>query len=318
MKTQRKFKKSNPTVSIVIPIYNEEENLKILIERLTKVLKEFTSSYEVIFVNDGSTDNSLSILHSAGKQDKHICAIDLSRNFGHQTALAAGLAYARGSAIVMMDGDLQDPPELIPQLLERWREGYEVVYAIRAERKENVLKKMAYQIFYRILHALSDITIPLDSGDFGLIDRKVVDLINHMPERTRFLRGLRSWVGFRQIGLAYNRDARFSGKPKYSFSKLLKLAFDGVISFSTAPLRFATAIGFFISFISFILILFYVYLFFTTPRVPGFTTLIIILLFIGGIQLITVGILGEYIGRIYDETKQRPLFIARETINIPE
>jgi dolichol-phosphate mannosyltransferase len=318
MKTQRKFKKSNPTVSIVIPIYNEEENLKILIERLTKVLKEFTSSYEVIFVNDGSTDNSLSILRSAGKQDKHICAIDLSRNFGHQTALAAGLAYARGSAIVMMDGDLQDPPELIPQLLERWREGYEVVYAIRAERKENVLKKMAYQIFYRILHALSDITIPLDSGDFGLIDRKVVDLINHMPERTRFLRGLRSWVGFRQIGLAYNRDARFSGKPKYSFSKLLKLAFDGVISFSTAPLRFATAIGFFISFISFILILFYVYLFFTTPRVPGFTTLIIILLFIGGIQLITVGILGEYIGRIYDETKQRPLFIARETINIPE
>lgn len=309
-------KKNKSTISIVIPIFNEEENLSILIHRLTKVLVEITKNYEIIFVNDGSKDNSLQFLRSLAQEDKRIRIIDLSRNFGHQIAFAAGIQYARGNVIIMMDGDLQDPPEFIPQLLNKWREGYEVVYAIRAKRKEKFFKKIGYKFFYRILRIMSNIDIPIDSGDFGLIDRKIADLINQMPERARFIRGLRSWVGFRQIGLPYSRDARLSGEPKYSFPKLIRLAFDGLLSFSTAPLRIATAIGFIVSIISFITILFYLYLFFTTPRVPGFTTLIIALLFIGGIQLITVGILGEYIGRIYDETKKRPLYIVRETINI--
>jgi len=215
-----------------------------------------------------------------------------------------------------MDGDLQDPPELIPSFLEKWQEGFEIVYAVRAKRKEGLLKRLLYDAFYRILRTLAHIDIPLDSGDFGLIDRCVVDIINKMPECNRFIRGLRSWVGFRQTGISYDRDARFSGVPKYSFSKLFKLALDGLVSFSTIPLRLATAMGFIISGFCFLGIIIYFYLFFATPRVPGFATLIIILLFIGGVQLITVGILGEYIGRIYDETKQRPLFIVRETINI--
>jgi polyisoprenyl-phosphate glycosyltransferase len=305
-----------PYLSIIIPVFNEAETIETLCSRVTSVLAHITDDFEVIFVNDGSTDSSMQLLGTVAACDKRVRVIDLSRNFGHQTAITAGLQYASGAAVVIMDGDLQDPPELIPGFLEKWKEGFEIVYAVRAQRKEGLLKRFLYKAFYLVLRTLAHIDIPLDSGDFGLIDRRVLDIINKMPECNRFIRGLRSWVGFRQTGIPYDRDARFSGMPKYSFSKLLKLALDGLVSFSTIPLRLATAMGFIISGLSFFGIFIYVYRFFTTPRVPGFTTLIIILLFIGGVQLITVGILGEYIGRIYDETKQRPLFIVRETINI--
>jgi polyisoprenyl-phosphate glycosyltransferase len=309
---------SRPYLSIVIPVFNEAEIIETLCSRLASVLSHITDDYEVIFVNDGSTDSTLQLLAAAATREKRFRIIDLSRNFGHQTAITAGLQYASGAAVIIMDGDLQDPPEVIPSFLEKWQEGFEIVYAVRAKRKEGLLKRILYKSFYLALRTLSHIDIPLDSGDFGLIDRRVLDIINKMPESNRFIRGLRSWVGFRQTGIPYDRDARFSGVPKYSFTKLFKLALDGLVSFSTIPLRLATAMGFIISGLSFFGIFIYMYRFFTTPRVPGFTTLIIILLFIGGVQLITVGILGEYIGRIYDETKQRPLFIVRETINIDE
>jgi len=309
---------SRPYLSIVIPVFNEAETIETICSRVASVLSHITDDYEVIFVNDGSTDSSLQLLVTVAARDKRFRVINLSRNFGHQTAITAGLQYASGAAVIIMDGDLQDPPELIPSFLEKWKEGFEIVYAVRAKRKEGLLKRVLYKSFYLALRTLAHIDIPLDSGDFGLINRRVLDIINKMPECNRFIRGLRSWVGFRQTGVPYDRDARFSGAPKYSFSKLFKLALDGLVSFSTIPLRLATAMGFIISGLSFLGILIYIYRFFTTPRVPGFTTLIIIVLFIGGVQLITVGILGEYIGRIYDETKQRPLFIVRETINIEE
>lgn len=307
---------SRPYLSIVIPVFNEVEILETLCSRLSSVLSPITDDYEVIFVNDGSTDSSFQQLTAIATGDKRFRVVDLSRNFGHQMAITAGLQYASGMAVIIMDGDLQDPPELIPSFLEKWKEGFEIVYAIRATRKEGLLKRTLYKIFYRTLRALANIDIPPDSGDFGLMDRRVLDIINTMPERHRFIRGLRSWVGFQQTGVAYARDARFSGLPKYSFLKLIKLATDGLVSFSTAPLRLATAMGFIISCVSFLCILIYFYRYFTTPRVPGFTTLIILLLFIGGVQLITIGILGEYIGRIYDEIKHRPLFIVRETVNM--
>jgi len=312
------MKTSTPSLSIVIPVYNEAETIEILCARLVAALVQVTDEYEVIFVNDGSTDFSIKLLMKVASRDRRFRVIDLSRNFGHQTAITAGLQYSSGAAVIIMDGDLQDPPELISSFLEKWKEGFEIVYAVRAKRNEGLLKRLLYKSFYRTLKRLANIDIPLDAGDFGLIDRRVVDIINKMPESNRFIRGLRSWVGFRQAGVSYNRDARFSGQPKYSFVNLVKLALDGFFSFSAIPLRLATAMGFFISGLSFIGILVYLYRFFTTPRVPGFTTLIIIFLFIGGVQLITVGILGEYIGRIYDETKQRPLFIVRETINFDE
>ncbi len=318
MKTARLKKKKlfkTTELSVVVPVYNEEETVGFLIERLVAVLASITKRYQIVFVNDGSADRTYVIISHAAAKNPNIHIIDLSRNFGHQTAVAAGLAYAVGDAIIVMDGDLQDPPELIPDFVRMWREGYQVVYAVRAERKENMLKRSAYKAFYRTLHRFADIDIPLDSGDFGLMDRCVVDTINAMPERNRFVRGLRSWVGFRQIGLPYSRDARYAGDSKYSLMKLMKLAIDGLLSFSTLPLKIATAIGFVISFFSFLGIIFYLYLFLTTPRVPGFTTLIIVLLFIGGVQLLTIGILGEYVGRIYEESKHRPMFIVRKTIN---
>ncbi|MEI6126018.1 MAG: glycosyltransferase family 2 protein [Pseudomonadota bacterium] len=309
---------SRPYLSLVIPVFNEAEIIATLCSRMVSALAHLTDEYEVIFVNDGSTDSSLQLLGAVAARNKRFRVIDLARNFGHQTAITAGLQYALGAAVIIMDADLQDPPELIPHFVEKWKEGFAIVYAVRAKRKEGLLKRALYKVFYRTLQKLANIDIPLDSGDFGLIDRRVVDIINKMPECNRFIRGLRSWAGFRQTGIPYDRDARFSGVPKYSFSKLFKLALDGLFSFSTIPLRLATAMGFIISGLSFLGIFLYLYRFLTTPRVPGFTTLIIIVLFIGGVQLITVGILGEYIGRIYDETKQRPLFVVRETINIDE
>lgn len=305
-----------PVVSIVIPVYNEAETIGALYTRLSAALAPETQPYEVLFINDGSTDASLALLEKIAAQDQRVRVVDLSRNFGQQIAITAGLHYSAGDAVVIMDADLQDPPEVIPAFLEKWRAGFEIVYAVRQKRKESLGKRFLYAAFYRILQRLAHIDIPLDSGDFGLIDGRVRDLINTMPESNRFIRGLRSWVGFRQTGIAYEREARFAGDSKQCFFQRLKLAQDSFVSFSILPLRLATIAGVCISGVSFLGLLLCLYrLFFAFP-VPGFTTLIILGLFIAGIQLIAVGILGEYIGRIYDETKKRPLFVVRQTMNI--
>lgn len=299
-------------LSVVIPVYNEQENLPELLSRLLKVLNTIGLSYEIVFVDDGSKDQSPSLLYQLSGQDEHLVVVELARNFGHQIAVSAGLDYVRGQGIVVMDADLQDPPEVLPQFIAKWQEGYEVVYAIRQKRKESWLKRVAYAVFYRILHQLADIDIPLDSGDFCIMDRRVVEILNAMPERNRFVRGIRSWVGFRQTGLAYERSTRYAGKSKYSFRKLLALALDGLISFSYVPLRVIAVAGFGVSAFSIALAIFY-----ALKRIlvglnpPGFATLTVALFFLSGVQLITLGVIGEYIGRISDEVKQRPLYIVR-------
>ena len=310
---------STNSYSIVIPIYNEEENLPELYNRLTDVMTSLQEPYEVIFVDDGSKDNSLNIMREMHQRDKRIKTISLSRNFGHQIAISAGIEYARGKAVIVMDGDLQDPPEVLPPFIQKWKEGWDAVYAIRRKRKENLLKRAAYAIFYRLLKKISSIDIPLDSGDFSIMDRKIVDILKSMPERTRFVRGIRTWVGFKQVGLEYERDKRFAGKPKYNFKKLVKLALDGLISFSYVPLKLAVSFGFVISGVSFLGAIATLFQrLFTDTTVPGYATTVISILFLGGIQLITIGILGEYIGRIYDEVKQRPLYIIQEIIGFDE
>jgi dolichol-phosphate mannosyltransferase len=299
-------------LSVVLPVYNEESNITELYDRLTRVLQRTELHYEIIFVNDGSRDASLEQLQMLAAQDEHILVIELARNFGHQVALSAGLEYTRGRGVVVMDSDLQDPPEVLPAFIERWQAGYEVVYAIREKRKEFILKRIAYALFYRILQRVAHVAIPIDSGDFCIMDRCVVDLLVSMPERNRFVRGIRSWVGFRQVGLAYERQARHAGKPKYTFSRLMGLALDGIISFSYMPLRAITLIGLGVSVFSIALAAFYFWrqvLFGLNP--PGFPTLIVAIFFLSGIQLITLGMMGEYVGRIFEEIKHRPLYTVR-------
>jgi polyisoprenyl-phosphate glycosyltransferase len=306
-----------PELSVVLPVFNEEKNLAPTYERLKAVLQEQGNSYELIFVDDGSNDRSLKILLDFAAQDRNVKIIQLARNFGHQIAVTAGLDYARGDGVIIMDTDLQDPPEVLPQFIAKWREGSDVVFAIREERKENLAKRMAYATFYRLLRKIARIDIPLNAGDFCIMDRKVVNLLRAMPERNRFVRGLRSWVGLRQVGLPYKRQARHSGRPKYSISHLTLLALDGFISFSQMPLRLASLLGFSISFLSFFLALFYIIQRLVTgitSQSSGFSTLIVAILFLAGIQLVTIGVMGEYIGRIFDEVKQRPLYIVRLVI----
>src|SRR5437867_1471974 len=303
-------------LSVVVPIYNEAETLPQLELRLGQVLDRLAVPSEIILVNDGSRDASLPLLRAWRERDARVRVIDFSRNFGHQAALYAGLCRARGQAVVLMDGDLQDPPEIIPQMMERWRECHDVVYAVRHKRKEGVLKRVAYAGFYRLLRRVAYLEIPLDAGDFSLLDRRVVAVLQSMPERNKFLRGLRTWAGFRQTSLPYERDARYAGHTKYSLTKLFRLALDGIVSYSYVPLRVSYAFGLVVSGMSFILAV--VYLFqqlFSAKYVPqGFTTLAILILFLGGVQLLTVGLLGEYVGRIYDEVKRRPDFVERELI----
>ena len=246
-------------------------------------------------------------------RDSHVRVLRLSRNFGHQSAISAGIDHAVGDAVIVMDADLQDPPEAVPDLLAPWRQGHDVVYAIRQGRKENVLKRSAYGLFYRLLQQVANVEIPLDAGDFCVLDRRVADVLRQMPERNRFIRGIRSWVGFRQVGVPYNRAARFAGQPKYSLLKLLRLAFDGFFSFSYVPLRLASLFGLFVSFLGFLLSVWTVYKRFTLPEFPsGFATIVVGMMFLGGIQLIALGVIGEYVGRIFDEVKQRPLYIIGE------
>ncbi len=302
-------------LSIIIPIYNEEENIKTTYETIVTTLRDKGFEVEIIFVDDGSSDSSLSLIKKLQLHDTHVKVISLSRNFGHQVAVSAGFDYAQGDIVVVIDADLQDPPFIILEFIKKWKEGYQVVYGIRQNRKEGIMKRFSYALFYRIMHLVSDISVPLDAGDFCLLDKKVVQILRQMPERNKFIRGLRSWIGFHQIGVPYERAGRFSGRPKYSFRKLLELALDGIISFSIFPLRLASWFGFIISGLSFLGILFVLYLrLFTTLTVPGFSTIVVSLLFLGGIQLISLGIIGEYLGRIYDEVKARPAYLVQEKI----
>lgn len=313
-------------ISIVIPIYNEEENLPTLYERLTAAAPSWKEDYEVVLVNDGSADRSLSMMRDIVARDAHFRVINLSRNFGHQAAISAGIHEAKGQAVIIMDGDLQDPPEELHRFLDKWREGYEVVYAVRTKRKEGAFKKMGYFLFYRLLARVSDIDIPLDSGDFCVMDRKVVEVLKHeMPEKIRFVRGLRAFSGFEQVGLSYERASRHAGEPKYTLGKLMKLAIDGIFDFSTFPLRIATYLGFLISIPSFMLGIFFILhrllnfeiLGYSPTDTPGMATLAVSIFFLGGILLIMLGIIGEYIGRIYIEVKKRPFYIIDEIIARP-
>jgi len=303
-------------ISVVVPVYNEEGNVEELARRVARIMASVDGrpAYELIFVNDGSKDGTLAALRRLAREIREIIIVNLSRNFGHQLAATAGLDLARGDAIILMDGDLQDPPELIVEFIAKWREGYDVVYAIRRSRKgESFFKRVTARMFYRAVRRLTKVDIPLDTGDFRLMSRRVVDSLGRSRERHRFLRGLVSWVGFNQIGIEYDRDTRFSGATKYPLSKMLRFALDGVTSFSDVPLRLASLLGFVTSIVAFAVGIYEVLLrLFTGYNLPGYTSTIFAILFLGGVQLIGIGILGEYVGRIYDEIKGRPLYLVAD------
>lgn len=306
-------------ISVVVPVLNEQEVLKEFYTRLSSTLNKIDNNYEIIFIDDGSTDNSLRILEDLNGKHSNVKIVSFSRNFGHQIAISAGLEYSKGKATIVMDADLQDPPEVIVKLSEKWKEGYKVVYGIRKWRKEGFFKRLCYKFFYRLLRIISKTDIPLDAGDFCLMDRKIVDLLNSLPERARFVRGLRSWVGFPQIGIEYERDRRYSGKAKYTFPKLVGLAVDGLISFSEFPLRIAIVVGFIISFFSIVYAAYLVILrLLGKYAFLGWATLVVGIMFFGGIQLIALGILGGYIAKIFDEVKERPLYIVDKKIGFSE
>ncbi len=305
-----------PDYSIIVPAYNEENTLGEFYVRLAKVLQSLDGGSEIIFVNDGSTDETEKILQQLHQTDSRVRILHLSRNFGHQIAITAGLDLAQGRACLVMDADLQDPPEVIPEMVRLWHTGFEVVYGLRKKRLgESRFKLATASLFYKALKHLAHIEIPQNVGDFRLLDRKVVDALKKLPERNRFVRGLVSWVGFRQTDLLYERDARFAGETKYPFLKMLEFALDGITSFSAIPLRLATWMGLLCSFTSFLLILWVIGAkLFTDRTVLGWASLMVVVLLIGGVQLFTIGILGEYIGRIFDEAKQRPLYLIREKV----
>jgi dolichol-phosphate mannosyltransferase len=307
-------------LSVVVPCYNEQEVIEATHARLMQVLGSRPDfDLEIVYVNDGSRDRSEEILNGFADIDRRVTVISFSRNFGHQPALTAGLQYATGDVVAAIDADLQDPPEVILEMLDKWRDGFDVVYGVRRKRKEGLLKRAAYNSFYRVFGALANIDVQLDSGDFAVMDRRVVDVMNSLPEKNRFVRGLRAWAGFRQTGCVYERAARGAGETKYPFHKLLKLAFDGIFNFSTTPLSLIFLLGVLTSIASMLAGLAYfaarVFGFSILGQrpedVPGFTTLILTLLFFSGVQLISIGILGEYLGRIYQETKTRPAYIVR-------
>ena len=302
------------TYSIIAPIYNEIENLPELYRRVKEVMDSSGEQWELILVDDGSTDGSTDKIRELAKKDKIVRPVIFARNFGHQVAITAGWDYARGDAIVIIDADLQDPPEVILELAKKWREGYEVVYAVRSEREgESWFKKFTAAMFYRIIYSITDVKIPVDTGDFRLMDRKVVDVLKQMKERHRFPRGMSAWVGFKQIGVKYNRAARVAGVTKYPFSKMLKLALNAITGFSYFPLQLATYFGFASAGISVIAIPVVIYMrMMGSGAFFGQATTLIAVLFFGGVQLISLGVLGEYIGRLYDEAKGRPLYIVRD------
>ena len=309
-------------ISVVVPMYYEEEVAKECYTRLKNVLEKIENyNYEIIFINDGSKDKTIEIIKEIAEENKNVKIISFSRNFGHQCAVTAGLRYVTGDAIVIIDADLQDPPELIPEMIKLWEEGNEVIYGKRKSREgESRFKLLTASMFYKTLNALSDVEIPKDTGDFRLVDRKVVEVINSLPEHNKFLRGLFSWVGFKQKAYEYERKERYAGKTKYPLKKMLKLAQDGIFSFSIKPLKIVGAMGILSVIISIMLFVYAVlsYAFDWNNLVPGWTSLMVTMTFIGGMILISLWMIGEYIGRIYDETKRRPEYIIDETINIEE
>jgi polyisoprenyl-phosphate glycosyltransferase len=299
------------SLAIVIPCFNEEGTLRETHRRVTEAIAGVVRTYEIVYVDDGSRDGTPSLLRALQREDPHVRVVSLSRNFGHQ---CAGLAHAEGDAVVIMDADLQDPPEVVEDMLRRWEEGYEVVYGVRTDREgETRFKLLTATFFYRLMQWLSDTAIPLDTGDFRLLDRKVVDAVLAMPEKDRFLRGMVSWAGYRQIGVPYRRAARFAGSTKYPFTKMLRFAVDGILSFSIKPLRLSTLLGFASAGLALLVMIYAVTLrLFTHYWVAGWTALIVTVLFLGGAQLISLGIIGEYVGRLYGEAKRRPLYLVRE------
>jgi glycosyltransferase involved in cell wall biosynthesis len=318
MKLQNGAAPKSPSVSLAIPLYNEEAVVPELLSRTMKALDSIPGGpHEIVLVDDGSSDRTFELVAAAAEQDPRLVVVGLSRNFGHQTALAAGLDYVTGDVTVLMDGDLQDPPEAIPQLLDLYRAGYDVVYVRRTNRKEAWWLRACYYIFYRLLSALSSIQLPLDAGDFGLMSRRVVDEIRRMPEHHRYLRGMRTWVGFRQIGIAMERPARHAGRTKYSPLRLLKLASDGIFAFSIVPLRAASIAGATAIGLSFLFSLYSLYAKFWLHSPQGFTALILAITFLFGINLFFLGIIGEYVGRIYEEAKARPHYVVRKVVNGP-
>lgn len=312
--------KNEVEFSLVIPVYNEEAVLSETYQRVKKIMDSLGESYELIFVNDGSQDKSASIIREFAREDPKVKLINFSRNFGHQAAITAGMDYARGQAVIVMDADLQDPPEVIPQMVEKWRQGYEVVYGKRMKREgESFFKKATASLFYRFLKRMTQVDIPVDTGDFRLIDRKVLLTMKLLREKNRFIRGLISWVGFRQTSVEYVREKRWAGETKYPLRKMLKLAWDGVTSFSDKPLKIATYVGFLLSVFSFVYLLVVIFqTVFGQGTVPGWASLVVINLFFNGVILIILGIMGEYIGRIYDEAKNRPLYIVESQVGFEE
>ncbi len=306
---------------MVVPLFNEEGNVPELLGRLVTILDGVPAldGYEIVAVDDGSRDGTLAALRREASRIPQLVVVSLSRNFGHQIAATAGLDEARGDAVILMDGDLQDPPELIGQFVEKWREGYDVVYATRRERRgESAFKVFTARLFYRVTERLTSVAIPVDTGDFRLMSRRVVDALKRSRERHRFLRGLVSWIGYKQIGITYDRDPRYTGKTKYPLSKMLKFAIDGITSFSEIPLRFATYLGFLVSGFAFVYAVIVLVMKFLHHNEPGYTSTMIAILFLGGVQLITIGILGEYVGRIYDEIKARPLYLVAAVERNPQ
>jgi polyisoprenyl-phosphate glycosyltransferase len=310
---------TKPTFTIIAPIYNELENIPELYPRMREVMDRTGEPWELILVDDGSTDGSTALIRKLAENDARVRPVIFARNFGHQIAVTAGVDFARGDAVIIIDADLQDPPEVILQLIDKWREGYEVVYAVREERQgESWFKKTTASLFYRMIYRITDVDIPMDAGDFRLMDRKVVEVLKHMREKHRFLRGMSAWVGFKQMGVSYKRQPRFAGETKYPLKKMIKLALNAVTSFSYFPLQLATYMGFIAAGLSVLAIPVIIVLRLTTgTALFGQATTLIIVLFLGGLQLISLGVIGEYIGRIYDEAKGRPLYIVAEAPEDP-
>ena len=308
---------ADPLVSIVIPAFNEELTIATTFDRLNRVLLELQVDFELIFVNDGSRDQTLPLLLRLAHDHPEVRVIDFSRNFGHQIAVTAGIDHARGDVVILIDADLQDPPELIGAFLAKWREGYDVVYAVRQSREgETWFKTWSARLFYRLLHRMTDIDIPLDTGDFRLMSRQVARTLSSIREHHRFLRGMVSWVGFRQTGISYVRAERYAGESKYPLRKMLKFSMDGMTSFSFKPLQIATKLGMIVAMFGFMgIILVVVEKLFLHTTAIGWASLMVVILFLGGIQLLMLGIVGEYMGRIYDEVRDRPMYIVRESYN---